>query len=357
MNLRLRIPWIVKIIAYSTYQHVCRQLSQLSRKKEGRLDVSFYCKYHQTTGSTVAIASIANNLAKIHNVDAYITHLSGYSRLLSLSVAQQFSPTRLNGTLLFTDIEQDNDVIRKLVGNCKIVILSCHAFPRSLHAVPQPQLTMNLELATYIHYVSDFQRHEFIRQYPDINIESKSFVIHNYTRKCTKHTSTRNAGIVGHLNRDVKNAFKAIRLAQESDCRLIQCWGGNTIAGLDNPGCYSKLRVNGWSSNIKKIHESFDVLISASQSETFGLVVSEAMSAGIPCLLSDIPVFRELFSDCDGVLFLSGNDQQDIRSINYLLDRASELKRPIIEYWQSHFSNETVSTAWFNKLAQISEMP
>ena len=236
MNLQLRIPWIVRTTAYSAYQHFCRLLSQLTRKKEEGLAISFYCNYHQTTGSTVAIASIANNLARKHNVDAYIKPLSGYSRLLDLNVVQHYSPCKLQGKLIFTDIEQDNRIINNLVADNKTVILTCHALPSSLHAVPQPQLARNLELATYIHFVSNYQRTEFIRYYPGIRIESKSFVIHNYSRKSTKHTITGNVGIVGHLNREVKNALKAIQLAQVSGCRLIQCWGSDTIAGLDNPG-------------------------------------------------------------------------------------------------------------------------
>ena len=152
---------------------------------------------------------------------------------------------------------------------------------------------------------------------------------------------------------NIKNALKDIQLAQLSNTNLIQCWGSDTIAGLDNPDSYPKLQINGWSNNIKNIPKSFDVLLSASQSETFGLVVVEALSAGIPCLLSDIPVFRELFSGCKGVIFLSDDDQQDIESINHLLDHTATLKRPITEFWKARFSNEAVRTAWFNKLSQL----
>ena len=101
------------------------------------------------------------------------------------------------------------------------------------------------------------------------------------------------------------------------------------------------------------MHSSFDVLLSASRSETFGLVVAEALSAGVPCVLSDIPVYRELYADCKGVVFLSGDEQQDIQSINQSLDQAKSLKPHIIEFWNEHFSNETIRSAWLDKITQL----
>jgi glycosyltransferase involved in cell wall biosynthesis len=123
---------------------------------------------------------------------------------------------------------------------------------------------------------------------------------------------------------------------------------------LDNPEDFPKLRLSGWSDDIHAIFNSFDVLVSTSQSETFALVVAEALSAGIPCLLSDIPVYRELYSGCEGVAIMTGDDQQDILSINQLLAQADQLKPTITSYWEGHFSEETVTRAWTEKIRGIS---
>ena len=351
--MKFRIPWKIQTTAYFIYQYGCSILSRLTKKRNSGLDISFYCNYQNTTGATVAIAHIANQLSSPHNVDAYIKPYSGYSRQLSLSVRQHFSPGSLTGRLVFVDIEQENRIIKELLGNDKQVILTCHAFPTLSHSVPQPKLIKNLELSTQIHFVSAHQRSEFILQYPEIEIESKSFVIANYTRRSAKETTTRNIGIVGHLNRLPKNALKGIQLAQESDAHLIQCWGSDIIYGLDDPHSYPKLRLNGWTNSILKIHKSFDLLLSTSQFETFGLVVAEALSAGIPCVLSDIPVYRELYSGCCGIIFLTGDDRQDIRSINQLLDQAQSLEKGIIQFWQENFSDHVIKSAWLDKLVQI----
>ena len=156
--MKFRIPWKIQTTAYLIYQYGCSILSRLTKKRNSGLDISFYCNYQNTTGATVAIAHIANQLSSQHNVDAYIKPYRGYSRQLSLSVRQHFSPESLNGRLVFIDIEQENRIVEELVQNHKQVILTCHAFPMMLHSVPQPKLIRNLELYTHIHFVSTFQR-------------------------------------------------------------------------------------------------------------------------------------------------------------------------------------------------------
>ena len=353
LNMEIRIPWRVRTATYRIYQYYRCILSRLRKRKDNGLDISFFCDYHQVTGSTVAISCIANELATVHNVDAYIKPLSGYTRLLSLNVRQYLSSNSLSGEIVFVDIEQDNNIVEGLVIDNRQVILTCHAFPTLLHRVPQPKLSRNLELSTHIHFVSEHQRSEFIRTYPAINIGQKSFVIHNYTRSSSKQTTTNNIGIVGYANRKEKNVLKSIQLAQMSNAHLIQCWGSNQIAGLEDHKTFSKLKVNGWTDSIMEMHKSFDVLLSTSKSETFGLAVVEALSAGIPCVLSDIPVFRELYAECNGVVILSGDDEQDIYSINQLLDNAASLKEDIIEFWKKHFSNEVIKNAWLNKITEL----
>lgn len=353
IQMKIRIPWRIRTEAYNAYKHGCSMLSRIPRKKRSGIGISFLCNYQQVTGATVAISGIANHLACHHNVDAHIKPSSGYSRLLSFRVRQYSSIASLRGRVVFADIEQENNTIKRLTDSKKKVILTCHAFPAILHSVPQAKLMTNLELSTYIHFVSEYQRAEFIQYYPDIDIESKSFVIPNYTRVSKKASTTHSIGIVGHLNRKPKNALQGIQLAQQSNAHWIECWGSDKIYGLDNLGLYTKLRINGWTNSLRKMHSTFDVLLSTSYSETFGLVVVEALSGGIPCVLSDIPAYRELYSDCKGVAFLSGNEQQDIHTINQLLYQANSLKPHIIEFWNAHFSNKTIESAWLDKITQV----
>lgn len=352
--MKIRIPWRVQQGAYLIYQHIKSWLSKINPRKRSGLNISFFCDYQEhTTGATVAIACIANRLSKQHNVEAVIKPYSGYSSQFNLSVRQNLSSSRIDGEIVFVDIEQESTTIENLLHNGKIVILTCHAFPLQLHGVPQPKLIKNLALCTHIHFVSEYQRSEFIQQYPEIRIEEKSFVIPNYTRQSAKQSTTSNIGIVGFLSREQKNALPGIKLAQNSNAESIQCWGSEEIFGLDDPSSFSKLNINGWTDDLVKMHNTFDVLLSTSQFETFGLVVVEALSAGIPCALSDIPVYRELYSDCEGIIFLTGDDQKDTEAINQLLEQSEQLKQNIISFWQRRFSNNTVESKWSEKILKL----
>ena len=52
----------------------------------------------------------------------------------------------------------------------------------------------------------------------------------------------------------------------------------------------------GLVDNVNEYLQVSDYLIAASLSEGFGLMITEALSTGLPCILSDIPPFREIIS-------------------------------------------------------------
>ncbi|WP_175546012.1 glycosyltransferase family 4 protein [Flavisolibacter ginsengisoli] len=54
------------------------------------------------------------------------------------------------------------------------------------------------------------------------------------------------------------------------------------------------VKLCGAANNIVEILQSYDLFIQASSHEGFGISVIEAMAVGVPVILSDIPVFREI---------------------------------------------------------------
>jgi glycosyltransferase involved in cell wall biosynthesis len=92
--------------------------------------------------------------------------------------------------------------------------------------------------------------------------------------------------------------------------------------------------------------------------ETFGLVVAEAMSAGIPCVLSSLPVFRKFFGDCPGVVLIDDTNRSQAPAIvDDLLSRGASLKAPIQEFWEQRFSPEAVSRQWEELLTRVTAAP
>jgi len=352
--LEISIPWRVQKASYLVFQYAKSLLSALLFILKKGESISFYPNYHQaTTGATIAIACIANQLADKHKVDSYVTRQSGFSKQFSIHVRQRFNAKQLSGRIVFVDMEQENKAVEALLAAGKIVILTCHALPEHLHAVPQDKVIRNLDMVTYIHFVSEAQRKEFIQHYPQLCIEEKSFYIPNYTRQSEKCLFSGNVGVIGYLSRPDKNAIKAIELGQQSKAKSIQCWGSEEIHGLEPNHEFDKLHINGWSHSVPKMHDSFDVLISTSKFETFGLVVAEALSAGIPCVVSDIPPFRSLYADCVGVAILTGDREKDVKTINEFIQNAPQLKQPIIDFWNKNFSSEIIKQMWLEQIETI----
>lgn len=82
-----------------------------------------------------------------------------------------------------------------------------------------------------------------------------------------------------------------------------------------------------------------------SEGESFGLVVPEAWSHGVPVVVSDIPVLRELVDSSGGGIHAPRNPEAIAQAIVSLLDepqRARMMGRLGFEYWQAHLTPRAV---------------
>jgi glycosyltransferase involved in cell wall biosynthesis len=91
-------------------------------------------------------------------------------------------------------------------------------------------------------------------------------------------------------------------LAKTNDVRLVVVGGGQLEPKFDRLiaelGLANRIRVvpNPSEDRLARILRSSCGLISASREEGFGLPALEALSLGVPALLTDIAAYRELFS-------------------------------------------------------------
>ena len=210
--------------------------------------------------------------------------------------------------IYFFDLSADANKVKKIKSTNKLVILTIHGLRNALHNLHSQHIDEMLSLADKVHFVGQVQQDSY--QLP----REDYFIIPNSASPVTKNQITNNIGVVGNLDSPKKNAALSIEIGLSSNCDKIHLWSTNKSFSLN-----SRVVHHEWENNRNVIFNSFDVLVFLSQQETFGLVVAEALSAGIPCVLSSIDAFAP-FKDCPGVVMLKDDEMHTAHlHINRLL--------------------------------------
>jgi glycosyltransferase involved in cell wall biosynthesis len=71
--------------------------------------------------------------------------------------------------------------------------------------------------------------------------------------------------------------------------------------------CGSNLIFPGYVEDIVASYSAADIFLMPSYAETFGLVILEALSCGLPVIARDIPEFRDIFGDA--ILYFSSREE------------------------------------------------
>jgi glycosyltransferase involved in cell wall biosynthesis len=352
---RPRVPWVIesgtKKLMNRVYYHANRfrhlvAASPRSGRNRSKKIITFKCGFHAisgtNTGATYAISNVANALAKNFLVEFLSFPTSSYNQLLCSSVRIVPSP-RLDGDLYICDAECKHEFYEQLKSLNLRLIITCHSFLDSGHGLSPEHLRKSITYADHVHLVSAAQKVSFRLQ------DEECCIIPNFTTPIRKTRQTNNIGAVGNFNVAAKNAEETVRIGLESGADEVHLW----YVDFDKWSS-ERLKIHAWQPNKKKIYDSFDVLVFMSKEETFGMVVIEAMSAGMPCVLSSIPVFEALFCECPGVVFIDSSNRESASLIvDDLLNRKDQIREDIINYWRSHYSEEAVTKMWLELLDKV----
>ena len=196
-----------------------------------------------------------------------------------------------------------------------------------------------------------------------MSFKGKRFILHNFLpdhlfqqRIEPRFEGTIKLVAVGNL-KDAKNyhyllqIFEHLRGASVS----LDIYGtGPLQQGLAETIEKKKLNVRlcGTVENVSGIFQQYHFFIQASSHEGFGLSVIEAMATGIPVILSDIPVFREI-TDNLATFFPLENASFAARIITQLISR----KEPgsFADKAMDHVKNKYSAKRYRQKLLSIYE--
>lgn len=296
--------------------------------------ISYVCGFHGGTGGAFAAASIANILASRYRVEFVTYFTSDINRLLSKKVKLVLQ-ANLKSDLFICDAECEHSFYQQLKSLNKKLIISCHCLPEQSHGLEPDYIIKSLTYADCVHFVSAIQQEAFQLS------NAQCRVIPNTSKKINKTILTNNVGSVGNLSDVRKNANESIKIALASKASAIHLWSVKQDIWQNN-----RVITHHWETDKNKIYNSFDVLVFMSELETFGLVVIEAMSAGIPCMLSAIPVFKQ-FEKCPGIVIIDAENKQQAGDIlNTLLTDKAELSQKLRNYFDDNYSEMAIFKQW-----------
>ncbi|PCI59654.1 MAG: hypothetical protein COB35_10835 [Gammaproteobacteria bacterium] len=299
-------------------------------------NITFICGFHGKSGGAQAIASIASMLSNKYNI-CFLSYPSSHFNRLLCDQVSLITKLNFSHELFICDLSTDITILSTLKAHNKKIIISIHGLKDSSHRLSITHVEQALKLADKIHFVSEVQQDSY--KLP----ENKYFIIPNMTIPVTKTKQTNNIGSVGNLNDIRKGAEDTIRLGLVSNAENIHLWSKESSKHNSK-----RIVCHSWENNKTKIYNSFDILVFMSLSETFGLVVIEAMSAGIPCVLSGLKVFEQ-FEHCPGVILIDPkNKTLGAKHINYLLENKNTLAEKMKQYYRKHYSPRIILTQWIS---------
>ncbi len=87
----------------------------------------------------------------------------------------------------------------------------------------------------------------------------------------------------------------------------------------------------------------YDVYMMPSVSEGFGLALLEAMAVSLPCVCSDIGVFREILRDDEAAFFTVGDQASLQKAIYGALEHRQQLSERARNRYLAQFTGEAMS--------------
>lgn len=317
--------------------------------RRGAPRVEFWIPQYGYTGGAAAVVATANLIARDYPTGFVTTPTSVLNRYLGHCVHMRRAPLAQADARIIESGASLEQIRQWRASGCRVIVTH-HGFPRSNtvkhvnYGYEDSHIRQAIALASESHFISAAQARAFI----EAGLESRpASVIPNAVAAVDKRARTRNAGIVCDTRLELKNARGAVRAAESSRAEAIHVWGRHAQTYGSE-----RVRWHGFSTDKRRMLDSFDVLVLLSYTEVQPLSVLEALSAGIPCVLSDLGCYEE-FRGCPGFWFVDPDDAaQGAQAIDEALDAPETVRRQLRDLWAARYSPDAVRKKWLELLAQ-----
>lgn len=156
-----------------------------------------------------------------------------------------------------------------------------------------------------------------------------------------------------------KRVDLVLKLAEKlPKINFIMAGGDIENSYLSSLNIPSNITSIGWVNRekIRELYQFSDVMIFPSISEGFGLVILEANACGLPVIASNIPVFREIIQDENGILIDLDENEIDnyIKAIRRYQNYLPDTRKYILE--KKDFIWKNVSNNYINIFKKLNTM-
>lgn len=194
-----------------------------------------------------------------------------------------------------------------------------------------------------------------------INLPLESSVIHNGTKRLRKLTFSNNKlelAFFGVLvkGKNVNFLIEAVKYLNNSDFEYPFCLSiygeGELETELKNIGDgIGNIEFKGHVMNPVDHYTENTILVSASRSEGMPMAVIEALSAGLPAILSDIPAHQEVYQAMQAGVELFDNDFESFKRSLLKLIKAAEFNKfqmNLDNSFQTSFSSQVMARKYLD---------
>lgn len=200
--------------------------------------------------------------------------------------------------------------------------------------------------------------------------ESQIFILPNMMNITKKFISKpyKKPIIIGVLARFVAKKgvdifIKAIKILQDKNFKIQAVIGGdgeekaNLINLINNLNLQDHITFTGWIKDKDKFFEQIDIFCLPSLHEPFGIIVLEAMEAGLPIISTNTEGPAEILRNMqDGLICSTGSAEDLAEKIAYLLDnptKAEEFSKNAYLRLKQNYNIKIVSKKLFQYLQKI----